>query len=778
MQEDISFGVWLRKQRRTLDLSQQAFANQVGCAEVTLRRIEAGTLKPSKELVSILLEKLGIPETDWPHWISFARGVSGFPLSSSPSSNKPISNLPAPLTSFIGREKEKSDVIGLIIKHRLVTLTGSGGVGKTRLAIQIVAEVLDMFPDGIWFLDLAPLSDPELVPNTLANCLGLRESGDPKLSITDLLISYLRSRTILVIFDNCEHLIESCAQLANSLLTGCENLAILATSREVLRISGEIAYRVPSLELHKLEIEPPVDVLAKIESVRLFIERVATVSEGFTISSENAIVIAQICQRLDGIPLAIELAAARAHMLTVHQIAKRLDDRFNLLTIGLRTTLRRHQTLRAMIEWSYDLLSENECIIFRRLAVFVGGWTLESAEEVCSGNGIEANNILDLLSQLVNKSLLMVENTDGVPRYHRLETIHQFMREKLMESDEKDAFFQTHAEYFLKFAEAAEPHLIRAEQITWINGLEIEHDNMRAALQWFMKLKHGDSALRLASALGRFWHLRGLFGEGREHLEEALQIGIDSDKKLRAKALCWVGILAYTQGNYEVARKTLNRSFAISHKLEDIRGMADALYFIGVINRIQADYAKAQRSLEESLKLYDSLNDIHGVANTLINLGNISQSQGDDVRGLKLFEESLEIFQRLAYKRGIAYASLNLGNITRAQEDVQRSWEFYKESLLLSYELGDRWSVAYALSGLANVLCSEGQHMLSARVQAVVTYLLDELATEFEPFEQREYNKTTTALQAALGEEGYRQGLEVGKTLSLEKAIELAIQNH
>src|SRR6266498_4218451 len=692
--QEVSFGEWLRKQRRALDLSRQAFADQVGCAEVTLRRIEAGTLKPSKELVSILLEKLGIPKTELSQWTSFARGLSGPPHQSTPSLSKPITNLPAPLTTFIGRAKEQSEVIKLIAKYRLITLTGSGGVGKTRFAIKVGEQLVGDYPDGVWLLELASLNDHTLLPQVAATLFGLRMQ--PGISYTDLLINHLRTKSALLILDNCEHLLDACAPFAETLLKNCADLKVLITSREPLEVAGEALYRIPSLRLPDV-LPYQMDTLTDFEAVKLLEERAQLIQFDFPLTPKNAVSVVQICRHLDGIPLAIELAAAKVRVLSPTQIANQLGESLNVLARGSRTALPRHQTLRATIEWSYGLLSEKERLLFNRLAVFVGGWTLAAAEEVCRGNGIEANNILDLLSQLVNKSLLIVENRDSVFRYHGLETIRQFMWEKLMNGEERDIFFQAHAEYFLKFAEAAEPQLVRAQQILWINRLEIEHDNLRAALQWFMRTEHADSALRLTGALGHFWHIRGLFSEGQERLEDALQVGIDSDKKLQAKALCWVGSLAYTQGHYEVAQSALNHSLAISLGLSDKRGMADALYFIGIMNRIQEDYAKAQDCFEESMELYYNLNDTHGVANALINLGSIFQSRGDDEKALALFEEGLGIFQELAYKRGIAYATLNLGNITYTREDVQRSWEFYKESLLLSYELGDRWSVAYAL---------------------------------------------------------------------------------
>jgi transcriptional regulator with XRE-family HTH domain len=319
MQEEIPFGVWLRKQRRALDLSRQAFANQAGCAEVTLRRIEAGTLKPSQALASILLEKLGIPETERPGWISFARGVSGFPPSVSSSTNKPHTNLPAQITSFIGREKEQADVVSLISKHRLVTLTGSGGIGKTRLSIKVGEQIIDNYTSGIWLVELAPILDPVLVPRTTAIAIGLRD--EPKRPIIDMLSDFLREKNILIILDNCEQLLDSCVQLADTLLKRCPDLKILATSREVLGILGEATYRVPSLELPDLQLS--LKDIRRYESARLFEERAQLARIDFSMTLENASSVAEICSRLDGVPLAIELAAARMGTFSTVQIEER-----------------------------------------------------------------------------------------------------------------------------------------------------------------------------------------------------------------------------------------------------------------------------------------------------------------------------------------------------------------------------------------------------------------------------------------------------------------------
>ncbi len=428
MEEEISFGVWLRKQRRALDLTRQAFADQVGCAEVTLRRIEAGTLKPSKELASILLEKLGVPETKWPQWIAFARGLSGFPHQSNRLLNKPITNLPAPLTSFIGRKKQQLEVIQLISKHRLVTLTGSAGVGKTRLSITVGEQVLETYDDGVWLVELAPILDPLFVPRTVAIAIGLRD--EPQRPVIEMLCDYLRERKMLIILDNCEHLVEICAYFTNTLLKSCPQLKILVTSREPLRITGEVIYRVPSLILPNLE--QLLDTFRNCESVKLFEERAQLIQFDFSLALQSVLPVAQICHQLDGIPLAIELAAAKVSTFSPEQIAQQLAESFNLLTGGSRTALPRQQTLRGALEWSYNLLPPNERALFRRLSVFVNGWTLEAAESICSDALVRSNEVVYLLEHLVNKSIVIVGHTGQQSRYRMLESMRQYASEYLM----------------------------------------------------------------------------------------------------------------------------------------------------------------------------------------------------------------------------------------------------------------------------------------------------------------------------------------------------------
>lgn len=523
----------------------------------------------------------------------------------------PRINIPIPLTSFIGRERELKEVAGLFSKSRLVTLTGSGGVGKTRLAIQVVPDVLERFPDGVWFLDLASLNNPALVASTLINLLRLRESVE--FSANDQLLNYFRSRTSLIIFDNCEHLIEACSQLISSLLTSCEKLSILATSRETLRVSGEITYRVPSLAIPRSNIEVGVDAFSKIESVQLFVERAALAAPNFAKNSQDVSVITEICQRLDGIPLALELAAARVSVLTVEQILRHVDNRFDLLTNGLRSSLPRHQTLRATIEWSYGLLSEKERVLFRRLAVFMDGWTLDSAEKVCTADNIASSDILELLSQLVNKSLILTEQSTNQMRYHMLETLRQFANEKLIGSREHDALRDRHLEYFLNLAATAEPYLIRPEQVDWLPLLDADYENLRLAFEWALCTETDEPSLSLCGALGWFWIVRGYWLEGLNWLNRALakpsQHKSINEKTVRARALCTQSNLEWQLGHFDQILSPSQTSFALALEVQDRKVVAIAKFYMGIGLRQLVNDDRADSLLEESFAEFQSLNE-------------------------------------------------------------------------------------------------------------------------------------------------------------------------
>lgn len=709
MQDEISFGVWLRNQRRALDLSRQTFADQVGCAEVTLRRIEAATLKPSKELASVLLQKLGIPESERSQWIAFARGLSGFPLSSAAPSNNPITNFPIPLTTFIGRQREQEEVNHLISKNRLVTLTGTGGVGKTRLAVQVVAGVRSRFPDGVWFLDLAPLINPILVPNTLATVIGLRESAE--LSFKDLLINYFHARSALVVFDNCEHLIESCAQLVHSLLSACEHLSILATSREALRVAGEIPYHVPSLETPRLDAESAMETLKNIESVQMFAERATAASPSFLINPHNVFTVAEICQNLDGIPLAIELAAARVNVLTVKQILMRLNERFNLLTGGFRSAFPRHQTLQAAIEWSYNLLSEKERTVFRRLAVFSGGWTLEAAEVICIGNGIEPVEVLDLLSGLVNKSLVFVETVQGHSRYRRLQMIREYALAMLNKSDEMSIIYFRHLNFFAKMVFEAERNPKGPEDAFWYERLDSELDNLRTALTWFEQLEHIEIRLRFVAGLWRYWKNRGKSSEGRayiQHILSGVPPGPSRQTAGYARALTAAGALAYYQADFSYSEQSRTEALSIYRILEDKGGIGDCLIGLGNAAISQGHYDKARAFYEEVLGIRQELGDKLGIARLIGNLGLLAYFQMNYDQAHSLHMESLTLFRELQDYQGVAHELNNLGDVARHQGKLSMALAFYEECISNSKSMKDQWGMAYGIMGIADVAFEQG----------------------------------------------------------------------
>jgi len=525
-------------------------------------------------------------------------------------------NLPTQLTSFIGREKELADVKRLLQDTHMLTLIGPGGAGKTRLSIQAANDVLAQYPnDGVWLVDLAPILDPLLVPRTTAITIGLRnESQRP---IIDMLCDYLGKKKMLIILDNCEHLVDACAQMANRILHAASDVQILASSREALSIAGEVTYRVPSLGLPDVDNLPSVETLSQYEAVKLFIDRATAAIPNFKVTNENAPALAQICYRLDGIPLAIELAAAKIRVLGVEQIAKRLDDRFKLLTGGSRTAMERHQTLRATIDWSYNLLPPEEQTLFKRLAVFRGGWTLEAAESICG------DNVLDLLEQLISKSLVITDDEHGTSRFHFLETIRQYANEKLVDSGESEDLCDNHLEFFLNLAETAKPHLYRHEQLEWLAQLDADYENLRAALEIALGKESAELSLRLCAALEMYWHIRGYWIEGMNWLTKALKKTEDNPNPgellARVQALCADACLAGSEGAISVygrATDELERmgqsaksALELAKKIEDQKLITIAEYWSGRHLMRTDEHEKAIPLLEESYNSFRELDE-------------------------------------------------------------------------------------------------------------------------------------------------------------------------
>jgi predicted ATPase/serine/threonine protein kinase len=667
--------------------------------EISLRDLGENRLKDVPQLVRIFQAFVPNLPADFPKLSTL---------------NLAPNNLPTNLSKFIGREKEIAEVKGALSEYRLVTLTGSGGVGKTRLSLQVATELLDQFPNGTWFVELAPITDPDLIPQIILTAADMQaQQGRSALeSLTD----FLREKTSLLVLDNCEHLIEACAKLADTLLNAAPNLKILASSREALGVKGEQAWHVPSLSIPDLKHLPAVEGLSQYEAVRLFIDRAVLAQPHFTVTDENANAVAQICSRLDGIPLAIELAAARVKVLKAEQIAERLNDRFRLLTGGSRTALPRQQTLRALIDWSYDLLAENEKLLLRRLAVFMGGCMLEAAEQVCSDGQLHAEDVLDLIIHLVDKSLVVVDEQPGQLRYRMLETVRQYAREKLLESGEGERFRIQHLAYFLKFAEETEPHLSRAEQIEWLDRLELDDDNLRAALEWAVDDPQNDppeAALRLCNALWYFWYLRGNRLGRREWFSRALTIPTQSLRTIaRARALGIAGFFALQQYDQEEAATLLEESIILCRELNNKPGLAFAIFRKAVYLSFASKDLSVVRSLyEESLNLYRQIDDRWSISWVLYGLGELALFNAyDHPAAHQYLKESLKLSREAGDRHRISFTLQRLGTLAVNQGNLSAAWECFYESLILGRELNDKEGMETSLFSLVNVAYGQGNY--------------------------------------------------------------------
>ncbi len=614
-------------------------------------------------------------------------------------------SLPIQLTSFIGREKEITEVKQELEAHRLVTLTGSGGTGKTRLSLQVAADLLETFDHGAWFIELAPLTDPDLIPQTILSNIGISEQ--PNKTPLEILKEYLHEKKVLIVLDNCEHLVTASANVVETLLNAAPKIKILASSREALGVKGELSYPVPSLSLPDVKHLPAIEQLSQYEAVHLFIDRAALVSPHFGVNKVNAASIAQICYRLDGIPLAIELAAARVKVMSVEQISKRLDDRFRLLTGGARTALPRQQTLRALIDWSYDLLSENERLLLQRLSVFAGGWTLEAAEDVCVEDGIDSYDVLDLLTQLVNKSLVVVmENSQSLEtRFHMLETIRQYAREKLLEVGGGEIIRDRHLAYFVKLAVQAEPELHYSNQVFWLNRLDEEIDNFRMAIEWAL-INDVEAGLRIAAIPWRFWLGRGYFHEVGAWLQSLLEQHKTTDA-LHAQALAIQSSCIFRQGNFPEAVRLAKQSLEMARRVSDQQAEALSLAFLGVTMAIQGNMTEGGPLLEQALAIYRSLGDKIGQAGTTEWL---SANNKDMEHALAYAQESVALAREMGDLSGLVPRLCMLARLTFWNGDLISPSAWLEEALSISRQLHDRSAEAYTVSTYGNFAYWQGNY--------------------------------------------------------------------
>jgi predicted ATPase/Tfp pilus assembly protein PilF len=726
-----------------------------------------------------------------------------------------LGNLPAPLTPFIGREHEIAAVSTLLRRDdvRMLTLTGTGGTGKTRLGLQVAAGLLDEFEQGAFFVDLSPIRDPALVLTAIVQTLGVREAGAQ--SLVESLKGYLYDKHLLLVLDNFEQVVAA-GPFVTELLEAAPQLKVLVTSREALRLYGEHDFEVPPLVVPELRDLPRYEVLMQNEAVKLFINHAQAVNPRFVLSEENASLVAEICMRLDGLPLAIELAAARTKRLPLEVMFEQMNSRLALLTDGWRNKPARHQTLRSAIDWSYNLLDASEQKLFARLAVFVGGCRREAVEAVCKLEGEIGRDVEEGLESLVDKSLLQEVMVEGAPRFTMLETIREYALERLIESGDAELLQQQHARYFVTLAEMAEPELSGPQQTGWLERLEQEHDNLRAVLIW--ALEGGDATLgvRLAGALVRFWQTRGHLSEGRRWFDALLSNNNGTlPVSLRAKALNHLGWLASYQGDYPAARPILEESLALWRTLENQAGIALALNNLGNVAMYQGDSDRAKMLFEESLALRRKLGDMLGIASSLNNLGNVASDQGDYERAIALheeslalrrehgdkwliavslnnlglialyqgnygrmitlLEESLALFRELGDQDAAAFSLGNLGFAALYQNNYERAKLLFEESLAIFGEVGDKEGIANGLEGLAGVAAVQGQAERAARLWGAAEALRDAIGAPLPPADRIRYQPYLTAASTSLGRAAFAAAWAEGQVMPLEQAVAYAL---
>lgn len=713
-------------------------------------------------------------------------------------------NFPRQITSFIGREAEKMAVKQLLASDQLVTLVGAGGSGKTRLALQAADEAREEFPDGVWFVELASLSDSSQVPRACASAIGLREEQGR--SALQTLEGFLASKRLLLMLDNCEHLSDGCEELAANLLRACSAIRLLATSRAALGLPGERCYRVPPLSVPDPNELLTAASLARCDSVRLFVDRASLCRPDFSVNEDNASVVGHVCRALDGIPLALELAAARLRAMSLEQLADRLEDRFGVLTGGSLTLPVRQRSLRAALDWSYDLLDNEERDLLLRLSVFAGGWTLEAAVAISDSDAAET---LDIVTSLVDKSLIIFDSAGnlGRERYLMLETIRQYAVERLRQSGNHLAARTRHREYFLSYVEGLEELLSGPDQVAILDAMERDHANIRAALTSYRTggEEYAEEGLRLAGALQRFWHRHGHLTEGREQLAAMLAIAAeDCTPAVKSKAITAAAILAYRQSDYAMAqayheealriREAVNdqvgaaysihnlanvayeqgdfgrarplyeRSLGMFRELDRLSGIADSLSGIGLVAYRQSEHAVACSLFQETLAIREQLGDISGIAAAFNNLGNVHYELGEYDSALEYHEQSLKARRTLCDPIGIASSLNNLGTVTGNQGRYDASMAYFEESLAIRRELGDRTGIAMALNNLGSLVSRTGDYDLAKK------YHTESLAMRRELGEQI---GMATSLNN-LGIVAYHQGeLEAARTYR-EESLEIA----
>ena len=780
------FGRLLREYRLQRGLTQDALAEQAGLGRRSIQGLEQGESVPHRGTLQRLMQALALSSSDRVRLEAAAKPSPRHRRSSITRESIPalsplhrglslLHNLPAQLTSFIGREEEIREIQSLLATKRLVTLMGTGGCGKTRLALQVASEVVGIYPDGVWLVELAPHSDPDLVTPSILAALGIQ--CPPDRPILTHLAETLGSRQLLLLLDNCEHLIDACVQIATSLLQTCPGLSILTTSRQPLQVFGEVQWHVPSLPTpDPTSLTDSSAALANKGSaypaIQLFVERAQAVQPTFVLSSPIFPAVVQICWQLDGLPLAIELAAARVRGLSVEAIADRLDRRFQLLTNGSRVALPRQRTLQATIDWSYELLAPKERLLFRRLAVFAGGFTVEAAEGICGGDDLAVEEVLLALLRLVDQSLVEVVGGDGTARYRLLETIREYGLGRLAATVEVEVLRRKHHAWYLAWAKEAETHIWGPEQRVWLDRLEREHDNLRAALHDY---EDGDvaSGLRLASYLHRFWVDRGHLVEGQRWLADLLERACD-DSRTRGMALAALGRIRLARADLPEAILALEEALGLLRAGGQSRDLAYALHWLGAaVLATGDDDTRALLLLEECIEIFRAIGDLTHQGASVGYLGNLAFVRGDRQKAREQYLEGLSLVREVGALRVVAWLLRCLGILARSEGDHRQARELLTESLDLSWEVGYGVGIVGALTNFAILAEQHGGHRRAVRLIATATR--DSLPVLASRLERSERDNSLAVSRDALGEQAFAQVWAEGQAMTLEQAVAYAL---
>jgi len=822
---EVPFGEWLKRQRSSRGLTQKQLAHQIGCATITLRKIEAEERRPSAEIVTQLIKIFEIPQDEKISFLKFARGDWTKAPGKSPkelpwqASKSPRSNLPASVTALIGREKPLAEIHDYLLQTeiRLVTLIGPPGMGKTRLSIEVARHSLSDFVDGVFFVGLATLDDSKLIAATVRQSLGYVE--DPKLTPEQQLIQTIGDRQMLIVLDNCEHLGQAAALFASELLSACSNLKILATSREVLHTPGEWLYSVPPLDLPHETLQVDTNSVSKYPALILFTERARAVRNDFSLTAENIKTVSAICAGLDGLPLAIELVAAQMRLHSPQSLLQRMSERFVLSVQGARTVPSRQVTLNHAIGWSYDSLTPDKQRLFAYLAVFSGGFTLTAVESMFSEQFVEMP-VSELIASLLDKSLLQRStDLDRESRFHMLVSIHYFASDHLKRINETERVRDWHLAYFVDLAERADAQVRGPDQVEWMDCLENEMDNFRAALDWCVSGQNVESALRLLDALTWTWDWRGYFSEkenwfnkirvlpnamefpaqyasllnnigdhwlnidvdiARSTLEECreiwLKLGVVGERGL-AKVLKTLGKLAlYNEENIEEARSHFAESLKLHQKYNDEQETAWLIYYLGVLADVMGQHAEAEKKFMESLAKFQMLGNKLGAAYVLSGLGDMARHQGDYEQAEIFWEQNLEIFRELRVPHAFAYPYHALASVSFHQGNYDKAKDLFKESLEVFRENRDRDGVANCLAGLAGVLGVAGKSEQAARLLGAAELILESIGS-LEPADQIDFDYYVVIMRKQLDGGAFEEAWGEGRAMTLEQAIKYALEN-